>query len=107
MEGFFTIKYEIKEFYLLNPALQIKRRPVQFLHNGGYKSNSCRLWLPGLQQHLDLPQLRGDTWHTGVCRAWLYPTLPPALLPLVFIFCQEIPFSGDKQPLVTEYIPEF
>lgn len=48
---FFTIKYEIKKFYLLNPALQIERRPVQFLHNGGYKFNSCRLWLPGLQQH--------------------------------------------------------
>lgn len=45
---YFTIKYEIKEFYLLNPALQIEKRPVQFLHNVGYKFNSrtprCRRW---------------------------------------------------------------
>lgn len=47
---YFTIKYEIKEFYLLNPALQIEKRPVQFLHNVGYKFNSrtpcCQRWAP-------------------------------------------------------------
>lgn len=94
---YFTIKYEIKEFYLLNPALQIERSPVQFLHNVGYKFNSHGLRLPAadsaLRQRWDPAWPRRDPWHTCPVPAPSHRCCPsgcraplPTLLPLIFLF---------------------